>query len=249
MTAVIRSYPLLDMAVRSEDGGRVVEALAAVWDVETSVRDHQGEYREVLRSTLFSDWLRSGRSPAVLYNHGLDVWGRPSDRFSMPLGTPIEIRSDAKGLMTVTRYAQTELADEVLGLIRDGAIRGQSFRAVWEQSSPASGFFRGGKQLVERHRGTLIEYGPTPTPVYDAAEILSVRSLTELVDGLSDSDRNALAMMLTQGTPLDAPAPDGRTASEGDQPPEPDPGPTLDSTPLDLLVARMEARRRRMQAA
>jgi HK97 family phage prohead protease len=250
---VLRTFPIEDISIRAEGGGRIVEALAAVWDVEKDVRDHQGEYTEVLRAGLFADYLQTGRTPTVLYNHGFDVWGRPSERFSLPLGTPIEIRDDKRGLVTVTRYAPTELADEVLALIRDGAIRGQSFRATWVRSAPSSGFFRaakdGRRQLVERRAATLEEYGPTPMPVYQEAEILSVRSLAELVRGLSDDDRRALATLLIEGTPLESPAAGTvSTDEEGDQPHEQDPGPTLDSTPLDVLAAQLELRRRQLVA-
>jgi HK97 family phage prohead protease len=250
---VLRTFPLEDITIRSEGGGRIVEALAAVWNVEADVRDHQGEYREVLRSGLFDDHLKTGHQPTVLYNHGRDVWGQPSERFSMPLGVPLDIRNDARGLVTVTRYAPTELADEVLALINDGAIRGQSFRSEWMRSTPSTGFWRaardGRRQLVERLAARLIEYGPTPMPIYQEAEILSVRSLHELVQALSDADRRSLAMMLLEGTPLDSPAAETVcTDEEGDQPHEPDPGPTLDSTPLDVLAAQLELRRRQLVA-
>lgn len=248
-----RSYAVEDMTIRSSSEGRIVEALMAVYDVPVPVRDHQGEYDEVIRPGSFRAAIARGHSAVqVLYNHGMDVFGRPSDRFSMPLGVPLEIREDGKrSVVTTTRYAHTPLADEVLQLIEDKAIRGQSFRGDWTRSSPATGFFRaaknGQRQLVERTEATIMEYGPTPFPVYPQAEILSVRSVADVVGRLSAEERQELATLLLEGTPLATPASDADGTVPGDQPHGTDPGPLMDSTPLDLLALNVELRRRKVQ--
>lgn len=247
----VRSFAVEDIAIRAGDG-RTVEALAAVYDIPVSVRDQQGDYEEVIRPGAFRSTISAGFAGVqVLYNHGRDVFGNPSDRFSMPLGVPLEIREDgARGLVTVTRYANTALADEVLRLIEDKAIRGQSFRGNWVRSTPQSGFFRaaktGARQLVERLEVSLMEYGPTPFPVYPQAEIVGVRSVTEIVAALSDEDRRELATLLVEGTPL-PPASDTDSTGQGDQPDEKDTGPEMDTTPLDLIAAELEVRRRMNQ--
>lgn len=250
----VRSYEIEDMVIRSGGDGRTVEALAAVYDVPVPVRDHQGVYEEVIRPGAFRSAIANGFDRVqVIYNHGMDLFGKPSERFSMPLGVPIDIREDGRrGLVTVTRYANTDLANEVLQLIDDKAIRGQSFRGEWLRSTPSSGFFRasktGQRQLVERLDVSLMEYGPTPFPVYPQAEILSVRSVSEFVERLSDEDRRQLAMLLLEGTPLDSPASEtDRTEEQGDQPDEQDTGPTLDTTPLETLAAAIAARKRKVQ--
>lgn len=247
-----RSFEVADLTIRSDGDGRTVEALAAVYDTPASVRDAQGEYDEVIRPGAFRDAIAGDnwRRVQVLYNHGLDAFGRSSDRFAMPIGTPLEIREDTRGLVTVTRYARTDLADEVLALIRDGAIRGQSFRGQWLRSTPASGFFRpgrgGSRQLVERHDVSLLEYGPTPFPVYTAAAIVGVRSLAEILDELSEEERSELRRILGEGTPT-TPDLDEVTVAT-DQPAEPDNGPADNAeaaTPLDVLAAAVQVRKRR----
>lgn len=250
----IRSFQVEDIAIRSGGDGRTVEALAAVYDVPVPVRDHQGQYDEVIRPGAFRNAVAAGWGAVqVIYNHGMDLFGKPSPRFSMPLGVPLEIREDGtRGLVTVTRYANTELADEVLQLIKDGAIRGQSFRGEWLRSSPQSGFFRaaksGARQLVERLDVSLMEYGPTPFPVYPQAEIVGVRSVQDLVSQMSDQDRRALVTMLLEGTPLESHEPvEGVTDEQGDQPDEKDPGPAMDTTPLETLERELELRRRQVQ--
>lgn len=249
----VRSFQVEDIAIRAGGDGRTVEALAAVYDVPVPVRDHQGQYDEVIRPGAFRAAIAGGWSGVqVIYNHGMDLFGKPSERFSMPLGVPLEIREDGRrGLVTVTRYANTELANEVLQLIEDGAIRGQSFRGEWLRSTPQSGFFRaaknGARQLVERIEVSLMEYGPTPFPVYPQAEIVGVRSVQDLVSHLSDEDRRQLATLLLEGTPLESPDTRSVTDEQGDQPDEKDPGPALDATPLDVLALKQELRKRRVQ--
>lgn len=247
-----RAFMVEDIAVRAGGDGRTVEALMAVYDVPVSVSDHQGQYEEVIRPGAFRNAIAAGTGAVqVLYNHGLDLFGRPSERFALPLGVPLSITEDgSRGVRTVTRYANTALADEVLQLINDGAIRGQSFRGDWLRSTPASGFWRasksGQRQLVERLDVSLLEYGPTPFPVYPQAEILSVRSVSEVLERLSDEERREIAKMLLEGTPLDPPASSDSTGS-GDQPAEMDPGPEMDTTPLETLALMAALARRKVQ--
>ena len=117
----------------------------------------------------------------MFYNHGLTLQGTPSERASLPIGTPEEVRADSRGLYTVTRYNNTPLADEVLEAIRTGAITGQSFSGRFAGSDPAvpAGGFRRSKSgeltVVTRNEVLMTEYGPTPFPAYESAAILGVR--------------------------------------------------------------------------
>jgi hypothetical protein len=45
-----------------------------------------------------------------LYNHGMTLHATPSDRNSVPIGIPLEIRADEHGC-SPTRYHKGELAD------------------------------------------------------------------------------------------------------------------------------------------
>jgi phage head maturation protease len=94
---------------------------------------------------------------------------------------PVDIHADGNGLVTVTRYSNTPLADEILELVRDGAIAGQSFTGRIERSEPNQNSFRpsrdGRLTTVRRTQLGLTEYGPTPMPAYEGAGILSVRHL------------------------------------------------------------------------
>jgi len=192
----MRMYPLEDMhIIRSADGGdgRTVEAFAAVFEDPAEIHDHEGHYIEVIDRAAFNRAIehasraRGGFPGAVkvLYNHGMTIQGTPSERFSMPIGTPVEIRAEARGLLTRTRYSETPLADEVLESIRSGSITSQSFTGRIMRSDPQ--LRRGDRhrpdsagalRTVRRTELGLREYGPVLWPAYSGAEILGVRMST-----------------------------------------------------------------------
>ena len=187
MTSFIRSFPLNDIAIRSGGDGRTVDAYAAVFDTPTEIHDQQGHYREQLARTSFNKTIADrGASFGVFYNHALTLRGTPSDLGSVPLGRPIEApRVDGRGVITVSRYNKSALADSVLEAIRNGDITGQSFSGRFVRSTPAlpRGGYRaagdGSLPLVTRTEIAMREYGPTPVPAYDVPMVMGVRSLTD----------------------------------------------------------------------
>ena len=222
----MRFYPLEDIHIlRSADGGdgRTVEAYAAVFNDPAEIRDHEGHYIEVIESSAFSraiDHASRARggfpgSVKVLYNHGMTIQGTASERFSMPIGVPVDIRAESRGLLTRTRYSETPLADEVLENIRNGSITSQSFTGRIMRSDPQlrrgeTYRPRGGELVtVRRTELGLREYGPVLWPAYSGAEILGVRMSTP--GGALDPDEHDDA---DAGTPPD----DGPAA--GDPPSE-----------------------------
>lgn len=183
-----RCYPLDDIRVRAKGDGRTVEAYAAVFETPTEVKDIDGHYLEVISQRAFDKSLNErGNRFGVFYNHARTLGGTPSDMFSLPLGTPVEVRADNRGLFTVTRYNRNPLADEVLEAIRNGDITGQSFTGRFLQSNPKRGPFRarsGRLQTVTRKEIALVEYGPTPIPVYEGASIVGMRALLDRFDNI-----------------------------------------------------------------
>ncbi len=243
-----RAVPLADLEVK----GRTVTAYAAAFDSPASVYDPQFNPARHLESVARSAFTRAlnagaGRKAKVLFNHGKTIDGTPSERYSMPIATPEEVRADGRGLLTVSRYANTPLADEVLELIRNESITGQSFRgAVYKYAE------RGG--IVELTECGLREYGPCPFPAYADAEIVSIRSAADLMEAVTDltpEQRAELARLLSSSntsnnpdTPIvgldAAPAPEGTAAVTPDEDPstvDPDRG------DIDLLALANERRR------
>lgn len=173
-----RVFPLLGCEIKRSGDGRTVEAYAAMFDTPYEVRDQLGHYRERIHRAAFDRALAGGRMPVCLYNHGMSLTGSPDALASVPLGTPLEVRPDRRGLLTVTRYNKSALSEAVLEAIRAGDIRAQSFRGRIVRSSPERvPVRRPGEPLPEvtRLELGLSDYGPTPIPVNEGAAIVAVR--------------------------------------------------------------------------
>ena len=107
--------------------------------------------------------------------------------WSVPIGKPVDMRTDAKGLLTVTRYNTDEASNRILEAIKSDSLQGMSFTGVFLRSDPElTGPFseygpsRSGElPLVTRLEIALLEYGPTPIPAYDNAQVVGVRALQE----------------------------------------------------------------------
>ena len=209
MTVFARSYPLEDIHVDASGDGRTVEAYAAVFNVPTEIRDRDGHYMEVIAPGAFDRTIAErGTKFGVFYNHGLTLHGASSERGSVPIGTPLEVRADERGLYTRVRYHKTPLADEVLEAIREGSITGYSFSGRFIQSKPPRVPRRrsdGELPTVTRTEIKLTEFGPTPMPAYEEASIIGVRSVLQKIAGLPDEERAELAALLFSGLPPTTP--------------------------------------------
>jgi HK97 family phage major capsid protein/HK97 family phage prohead protease len=191
-----RVFALDDISIRAGGDGRTVTAYAAVFESPAEIKDSDGHYQEQIGRTAFDKTLqeRAGRI-GVFYNHAKTLHGASSELGSVPIGTPLEMRADGRGLLTVTRYNKTPLADAVLESIRNGDITGQSFTGRFIKSDPRGPYLpeRSGElTLVTRQEIALVEYGPTPIPAYADAEIVGVRMAqtveTLLREGMSPED-------------------------------------------------------------
>ena len=190
-----RTYELEDIhivrAAHGDSTGRLVEAYATAFNSPAEIQDFEGHYIEEIDPAAFNKVLADiGRSRAgfgkvkVMYNHGMTIHGTPSERGSMPIATPVDIRPEARGLLTLARYSDTPFADEVLENIRNGSITAQSFTGRIVRSDPQLRHGdkhrpRGGElPRVRRMELGLKEFGPTPFEAYSGAEIVGVRMST-----------------------------------------------------------------------
>lgn len=228
-----RSFPLDDIQISRSGDGRTVEAYAAMFDAPYEVRDQHGHYMEVIHRSAFNRTLSggAGRNAMCLYNHGFTVHGTPSEMGSVPLGTPLEIKPDGRGLLTVTRYNKGPFADQVLESIRNGDIKAQSFRGRIVRSDPNGRppRRRAGEPLptITRHELGLTDYGPTPTPVNSGAEIMAVRSVSDIADLLAALDADEREELLRTLNLADATPSDEDPDADGDDDLE-DPGVDID---------------------
>ncbi len=249
-----RSFPLEDISIARDGSGRVVDAYAAVFNTPSKkIHDPDGTYEEIIDPGAFTRTLehrrrtKGGGAIPVLFNHGMTIWGTPSERYSVPIGVSEEVRVDGNGLYTRSRFHRTQAADEILEAIKEGSISGYSFRGDFLRSDPQipRGGFRPGRngelRAVRRTECTLDEYGPGTFPAYKAAEIVSVRAetLATLLQGtLPHQEAARLAEMFQSGTPLDPP--DDGTPEESGPATEQDPPPTRHSvrSPREELIAQ-----------
>ena len=217
MSMFTRAFPLEDIRIRSDSDGRTVEAYAAVFNSPAEIHDRDGHYLEQISPSGFNKAIadaapsgsRTGWLTKVMFNHGRDMYGNSAAEYSMPLGVPLEIKADSRGLLTVTRYARTALADTVLELIREGAIAAQSFQGRFirsDKATPRGGFkpsADGKLTLVTRDEVSLMEYGHTPFPAYTDAAVVGVRGqlLHQLLTG--DALADLAELLATRDTAPD----------------------------------------------
>lgn len=193
----------IEVISRAKGGdGRTVEAYAAVFDIPTEVHDQHGDYVEVIDRKAFNREIANGvvKRAQVLLNHGFDTRGGTGGMQQAPLGSPIDIRADGRGLLTVSRYNDGPLSEQVLAGIRNGDYRAQSFEGPIRRSDPqrAPGRARPNANLptVRRTELGLKNYGPTMSPYYPQAEITAVRSAAELVEDFAQLDEAGREQLL-----------------------------------------------------
>lgn len=227
---ITRNYTITDLDVRRTDrAGRTVTAYAAVFDQDAEINDQHGHYIERLHRSSFNRTISRGISRVqVFYNHGYDLSGKPNMLGSVPIATPQEIKPDGKGLLTVSRYNDSELSDAVLAAWEGGQITGQSFHGtVFDHKQVGK---QGKLAVIERTEIGLKEYGPTYNPAYVGAGLVAIRSQEDLTDLI----RSMISDMT--GTPQGSPV-TSVTASALDAPGEsPTDGPSSRTRARQILL-------------
>ena len=172
-----RMFAVEDLHVRQDGSGRIVEAYAAAFNVRTEIMDADGHYVETLTPTSFDRTIgHKGLGFGVLFNHGLTIDGHPNPQATLPIGVPVEVRADGRGVFTATRYLDNPLADQVLGAIKDGALRAQSFSGRFTKSVRTRPQARGDLPVITRQEVDMREYGPAVFAAYPDATILGKRA-------------------------------------------------------------------------
>lgn len=212
---ITRDYTISDLDIRRTDrAGRTVTAYAAVFDQDAEIRDTHGHYIERIHRSAFNRTVSRGIDRInVFYNHGYDLSGKPNMLGAVPIATPLEIKPDGKGLLTVSRYNDGELADAILAAWEGGQIKGQSFQGtVFNHKTTGR---QGNLKVIERTEIGLKEYGPTYSPTYVGAGLVAIRSQDELMSMI-----RSMIGELT-GTPVDPPVGSAPSSTEPGAPGEP----------------------------
>lgn len=194
MDALLSRVTPTDLEIRGD--GRTIYGLFVPFDQETTVNDGAGPYREVFRYGSLARSINSNRKIPFLVNH---------DRARLPIGSSLSLKEDRAGGVGEFRVSKTREGDEVLELVRDGALGAFSVGFA-----PVKDRQRG--DLVERTEVKLREVSVVAFPAYEGAAIAGVRS--DLLSRIEELER-MLALATDLRTPADEPA--ERTSPEDSQ--------------------------------
>jgi uncharacterized protein len=160
MTAIeYRTIPAR-LHVRDDGEGRTLVGLALPYGVEIDL----GSYRESFGyGTAFAQ-LDPAQVPLTATH--------PRDGGELPIGISIELAEQPDGLHGAWHVSKTQLGDEVLELVRDGAVSGLSIGFI---PDPAADRWNRDRSRVERRGATLDHIAVVRSPAYPA-RITAVRA-------------------------------------------------------------------------
>jgi hypothetical protein len=140
---------------------------------------------------------------------------------TIPIGVPLDVRPDERGVFTATRYLDNPLADHVLDAIKNGAIKAQSFsgRFVKSVRSYPDGRGRGLLPLITRHEVDMREYGPAVFAAYKDAAILGTRA-EQFIRSLLETPAERRLEFLEQFEGLTTPPVEPEALNPGTPPPD-----------------------------
>ena len=176
---VTRMVPLQAASLRAEDtdDGRTLVGYAAVFNRWTEIDSwFEGHFLERIAPGAFANTLaKRGGRVKVLFDHGFD----PSIG-NKPLGKPQRMVEDGTGLLVEVPLARTSYNEDLIELLRAGAIDGMSFRfrvtdEDWDDRPARSEHNPDGLKERTIRSLDLFEFGPVTFPAYEATSV-GVRS-------------------------------------------------------------------------
>jgi HK97 family phage prohead protease len=158
-------------------------------------------YGEVIQKGAFKKTLNENADRIkVLYQHRTD----------MPIGKPLEMYEDDKGLYVKAKVSMTDIGKDVLTLIKDGVINEMSigFDIVKDEVSNKIRYL---KEI------RLWEFSPVTFGANDKAKITGVKELNELLYQVKHSDKEVLNQAITYLKSLVEPNPITQQAEEAEE--------------------------------
>lgn len=163
--------PDSEMQVRADDSGdgRLLVGYPVVFNTWTEISGWEGNFVERIDPGALTKTLKErGDQVKVLFNHGLDP-----HIGEKPLGKPRTMSTDDRGLYVEVPLARTSYNEDLIELLRSGALDGMSFRFSvlrdeWVEQPKVSKL--NPKALPERTitELRLYEVGPVTFPAYQA---------------------------------------------------------------------------------
>lgn len=170
---LIRMTPIsAGLEFRADEDGRTMIGYPIVFDQWTEISGWEGNFLERIDPAALTKTLKERRDRVkVLFNHGMDP--QIGDK---PLGKPSVMEPRARGLYVEVPLARVSFNDDLIELMKVGAIDGQSFRFSvtrdeWEdEPDPSDDNPRGLPQRIIREL-KLYEFGPVTFPAYEATTV------------------------------------------------------------------------------
>lgn len=173
--------------------GRTMTGYPIVFDTWTTINSWEGQFKERIGDKALTKTLRENREGVkVLFNHGMD----PSIG-DKPLGRPSVMDPRSEGMYAEVPFSDTSYNDDLLALMRDGALDGQSFRMSVvkdEWVKPKRSGALPERTITELR---LYEFGPVTFPAYQATTV-GLRSRQHFAEwlGLDDEKRSEIARLM-----------------------------------------------------
>jgi len=166
----IRREVALESIELSGAQGRTLIARMLQWDAINHVTDNGRDwYDEVWRRGSFADTIKRAES----LKRGWPLTVLHNER-TMPVGVTTSVHEREDGPYFTGKISRTNAGDEVLELIRDGALPGVSVGCKPIRST------RTAKGTIERNEVAMREIALTPWPALVGADIMTLRS--EVID-------------------------------------------------------------------
>jgi HK97 family phage prohead protease len=166
---VIRRSLQLDTLELEGAEGRTLHARLFSWDKISRVSDGKSPYDEAWKRGVFSQSIRRAqrlkRGWPLMYNHAVQ---------NLPIGMVSMVHERDDGPWMTSKISRTSLGDDIIELIRDGAIPGVSIngRNIKSRRNQAG--------VIERMEVALDEISVTPFPALQGADELVLRSVTPI---------------------------------------------------------------------
>jgi HK97 family phage prohead protease len=171
---------------------------------------------DIIEQGAFAKSIKEGfptKSIKVLWQHDT----------KQPIGLPVDMREDSKGLWVKSRISKTAKGDEALELMRDGVIN----RLSVGFSIPGGKSQIDGQGIRHIYEGKLFEYSLVTWPANDQAIITGVKTLKEMRE-LAEGNLSAKARKelldelssitaLLKGEPLQGTQPNGQPPLSSDE--------------------------------
>ena len=152
--------------------GRTLTILAAPFDQPAPILDEGGEpILEQFARGAFRNAVKAPNRVELRYEHRQD---------GPPYALGVQMREDTAGLVGTWRVAPSTDGDRLLGLVSDEQLRGASVGFI-PGDHPDDNTWTG-NTIVRHYIKHLAEVSLTAAPVYEAAQVMELRSRKSAVD-------------------------------------------------------------------